>query len=58
MADIIYMTRVQRERFSDPMEYEKVKNAYVLHDHMLTDTKPGMKITSSPSAGQRDQYRC
>jgi len=43
-ADIIYMTRVQRERFSDPMEYEKVKNAYVLHDHMLADTKSGMKI--------------
>ena len=25
-ADIIYMTRVQKERFSDPIEYEKVKN--------------------------------
>jgi len=44
LADIVYMTRVQRERFSDPMEYEKVKNAYVLHDNMLSDTKPGMKI--------------
>jgi aspartate carbamoyltransferase catalytic subunit len=44
MADIIYMTRVQRERFSDPMEYEKVKNAYVLHENMLGETKPGMKI--------------
>ena len=44
MADIVYMTRVQRERFSDPMEYEKVKNAYVLHENMLGDTKPGMKI--------------
>ena len=44
MADIVYMTRVQRERFSDPMEYEKVKNAYVLYDHMLSETKPGMKI--------------
>jgi aspartate carbamoyltransferase catalytic subunit len=43
-ADIIYMTRVQKERFSDPIEYEKVKNAYVLHDHMLSGTKPGMKI--------------
>ena len=43
-ADIIYMTRVQKERFSDPMEYEKVKNAYVLHDYMLADTKPGMRI--------------
>ena len=44
LADIVYMTRVQRERFSDPMEYEKVKNAYVLHDNMLSDTKPVMKI--------------
>ncbi len=44
MADIVYMTRVQRERFSDPMEYEKVKNAYVLHGHMLSETKPGMRI--------------
>lgn len=44
MADIIYMTRVQRERFSDPMEYEKVKNAYVLYENMLGETRPGMKI--------------
>jgi len=43
-ADIVYMTRVQKERFSDPMEYEKVKNAYVLHSHMLEGSKPGMKI--------------
>ncbi len=43
-ADIVYMTRVQKERFSDPMEYEKVKNAYVLHKSMLSDSKPGMKI--------------
>ena len=27
-ADIIYMTRVQKERFIDPVEYEKVKNVY------------------------------
>ncbi len=44
MADIIYMTRVQRERFSDIMEYERVKNAYVLHSNMLEKTKPNMKI--------------
>jgi aspartate carbamoyltransferase catalytic subunit len=43
-ADIIYMTRVQRERFSDPMEYEKVKNIYVLRDEMLKNTKPNMRI--------------
>jgi aspartate carbamoyltransferase catalytic subunit len=43
-ADIIYMTRVQRERFSDPMEYEKVKNVYVLRNSMLKKTKPNMRI--------------
>jgi len=43
-ADIIYMTRVQRERFSDPIEYEKVKNIYVLRNSMLQNTKPNLKI--------------
>ena len=43
-ADIVYMTRVQRERFSDPMEYEKVKNVYVLKNSMLENTKPNMKV--------------
>jgi aspartate carbamoyltransferase catalytic subunit len=43
-ADIIYMTRVQKERFSDPIEYEKVKNVYVLKNSMLSNTKPNMRI--------------
>jgi aspartate carbamoyltransferase catalytic subunit len=43
-ADIIYMTRVQKERFSDPMEYEKTKNAYILKNNMLDKTKPNVKI--------------
>jgi aspartate carbamoyltransferase catalytic subunit len=43
-ADIIYMTRVQKERFSDPIEYEKVKNVYVLRNSMLKKTKPNMRI--------------
>jgi len=43
-ADIIYMTRVQKERFSDPMDYEKVKNVYVLKNAMLKETKPNMRI--------------
>ncbi len=43
-ADIIYMTRVQKERFSDPMEYEKVKNVYVLKNAMLKNTKQNMRI--------------
>jgi len=43
-ADIIYMTRVQRERFSDPMEYEKTKNVYVLKNSMLDNTKENLRI--------------
>lgn len=43
-ADIIYMTRVQKERFSDPMEYEQVKNVYILRNEMLAQTKPNLKI--------------
>lgn len=43
-ADIIYMTRVQRERFSDPLEYERVKNVYVLRNNMLENTKPNMRV--------------
>jgi aspartate carbamoyltransferase catalytic subunit len=43
-ADIIYMTRVQKERFSDPIDYEKVKNVYVLRNEMLRKTKPNMRI--------------
>ena len=44
VADIIYMTRIQQERFSDPLEYEKVKNTYVLTKAMLEGCKSNMKI--------------
>ena len=43
-ADILYMTRVQRERFTDLMEYEKVKNVYTLHNQMLENSKPNLRI--------------
>ncbi len=43
-ADIIYMTRVQKERFSDLMEYERVKNVYVLRNSMLGNVKENMRI--------------
>jgi len=43
-SDILYMTRVQRERFSDPIEYEKVKNVYVLRNAMLDNTKDNLRI--------------
>ena len=43
-ADLIYMTRVQKERFSDLMEYERVKNVYILKADMLEYAKPNLKI--------------
>ena len=43
-VDIIYMTRVQKERFSDLMEYEKVKDEYILYNNMLSGTKDNMRI--------------
>ena len=43
-ADILYMTRVQKERFTDLMEYEKVKNVYVLHNDMLEDSKENLRV--------------
>lgn len=43
-ADIIYMTRVQKERFTDPIEYERVKNVYSLNLSMISNCKPNMKI--------------
>jgi aspartate carbamoyltransferase catalytic subunit len=43
-ADILYMTRVQRERFLDIQDYEKVKNAYILDKSMLANCKENLKI--------------
>jgi aspartate carbamoyltransferase catalytic subunit len=44
IADILYMTRIQKERFPDPLEYEKVKNAYILTNDMLGDSKETMRV--------------
>ena len=43
-SDILYMTRVQRERFTDLMEYEKVKNVYVLTNKMLDNSKDNLRV--------------
>ncbi len=43
-VDILYMTRIQGERFADPMDYERVKNAFVLNTNMLGDAKPNLRI--------------
>ena len=43
-CDILYMTRVQQERFTDPMEYERVKDVYRLEASMLGNVRDNMKI--------------
>ncbi|MEX0981419.1 MAG: aspartate carbamoyltransferase [Bacteroidales bacterium] len=43
-ADIIYMTRVQQERFTDPIDYERVKNVYILQRPMLVGTRENLKV--------------
>ena len=44
VADIIYMTRVQRERFTDLLEYERVKDSCILTASMLQGCKENMRI--------------
>jgi aspartate carbamoyltransferase catalytic subunit len=43
-TDILYMTRVQKERFTDLVEYERVKNVYILHNKMLENSKPNLRV--------------
>lgn len=43
-ADILYMTRVQKERFADLDEYERVKDRYLLKKGMLVKARDNMKI--------------
>ena len=55
-CDILYMTRVQQERFTDPMEYEKVKNVYKLDASMLGAVRDNMKILHPlPRVGEIDE---
>ena len=42
--DFLYMTRVQRERFPDPLEYERVKDSCILNAAMLEGCKPNMRV--------------
>lgn len=43
-SDIIYMTRVQRERFADIAEYEAVKDLYTLNNAMLGGARENLRI--------------
>ncbi len=55
-ADILYITRVQKERFLDLMEFERVKNVYTLRNNMLENTKSNLKIMHPlPRVNEIDQ---
>lgn len=43
-ADVLYMTRIQKERFADPAEYERLKGAYILDRAALAPAKPSITI--------------
>jgi len=42
--DVLYMTRVQRERFDDAQTYEKLKDSYILDNEKLKNAKKELKI--------------
>jgi len=42
--DILYVTRIQKERFADPEDYEKVKGSYILNKTMLKSVKSNFKV--------------
>jgi len=44
VSDIVYVTRVQRERFENPEDYEKVKGVYVINRAMIKKAKKGITI--------------
>lgn len=43
-SDVLYVTRVQSERFADPAEYERVKNSYIVNNDLMSRAKPHMAI--------------
>ena len=42
--DVLYMTRIQKERFVDPLEYERNKGIYILTRRKLERAKPDMLV--------------
>ena len=42
--DVLYMTRIQRERIDDSLEYERLKDSYVLTAEKLSAAKSTMRV--------------
>ncbi len=43
-CDVLYVTRIQRERFADPAEYERLRKSYVVDRALIKRTNPGITI--------------
>ena len=43
-ADVLYMTRIQKERFADPAEYDGLKGSFVLSREMIERIRPGVTV--------------
>ena len=65
--DVLYMTRIQRERFVDPLEYERCKGVYVLTRRKLDRAKklpstwttiPGRSTSSRPATECTPAWPC
>ena len=44
VSDVVYVTRIQRERFEDPAEYEKLKGSYIINRALIDQAKKGITI--------------
>jgi len=61
-SDLVYVTRIQRERFADPAEYDRLKGSYVLDMEMIRQAKPGITVMHplprvDEIAGEVDAYQ-
>jgi aspartate carbamoyltransferase catalytic subunit len=43
-SDVLYMTRIQKERFPDPADYERLKGSYVVDPPLIKKSKSGITI--------------
>lgn len=43
-SDVLYMTRIQKERFSDEAEYKRLKGTYIVNKELVEKSKPGITI--------------
>ena len=55
-ADVAYITRIQKERFADTAEYEKLEGRYVVNRKLIEAAKPWHYDLAPPAARRRDRH--